>query len=514
MDDVKVKIPNFLGTYDLKAYLDWEMKVDQIFICNNFSEEKKMWLASLEFEGYALVWWNQILVDKERLRRHRVDTWMVMKRIMRERFVPPHYVREMHNKLQRLYQECKSVDDYYKEIEISLIRANIEETNEATMARYLNGLNREIQDVVELQSYNNMDELIHRAVKVEQQLKRKQTYKKTSYTYSSWKDKDTSKKKGSSSQHLERNSSREDDGFLPPEEGDLLMVKRLMGNLCKDKDNMQRENIFHSRCLVNGKVCSLIIDGGSCTNVASTRLVKKLGLKTTPYPKPYKLQWLSDNGELVVDKQVLLIFYIGNYVDDVLCDMVPMEAGHVLLRRPWQYDRDVVYNGVTNRYSILHKGKKVVLSPLSPSEEFEDVFPQDIPHGLPPLKGVEHQIDLFSGASLPNRAAYRSNLEETKEIQKQVKGLIQRGWVKESLSPCAMPVILVAKKDGTWRMCTDCRPINNITVSLTLDDHLYHVRSVLEMLRHEKLFANRDKCTFCTNQVVFLGFVVSASPSG
>ena len=53
-----------------------------------------------------------------------------------------------------------------------------------------------------------MDELIHRTVKVEQQLKRKKTYKKTSYTYSSWKDKDTSKKKGSSLQHLERKSSR------------------------------------------------------------------------------------------------------------------------------------------------------------------------------------------------------------------------------------------------------------------------------------------------------------------
>ena len=123
---------------------------------------------------------------------------------------------------------------------------------------------------------------------------------------------------------------------------------------------------------MNGKVCSLIIDGGSCTNVASTRLVEKLGLKTTPHPKPYKLQWLSDNGELVVDKQVLLTFSIGKYVDDVLCDMVPMEARHVLLRRPWQYDRDVVHNGVTNCYSFLHKGKKVVLSPLSPSEVCED----------------------------------------------------------------------------------------------------------------------------------------------
>jgi len=122
---------------------------------------------------------------------------------------------------------------------------------------------------------------------------------------------------------------------------------------------------------VNGKVCSLIIDG-SCTNVESTRLVKKLGLKTTPHPMPFKLQWLSDNGELVVDKQVLLTFSIGKYVDDVLCDMVPMEDKHVLLGRPWQYDRDVVHNGVTNQYSFFHKGKKVVLSPLSPSEVCED----------------------------------------------------------------------------------------------------------------------------------------------
>ena len=46
MDDVKVKIPTFLGTYDPEAYLDWEIKVDQIFNCNNFSEEKKCnWLA-------------------------------------------------------------------------------------------------------------------------------------------------------------------------------------------------------------------------------------------------------------------------------------------------------------------------------------------------------------------------------------------------------------------------------------------------------------------------------------
>jgi hypothetical protein len=50
-------------------------------------------------------------------------------------------------------------------------------------------------------------------------------------------------------------------------------------------------------------------------------------------------------------------------------------------------------------------------------QEFKDIFPTEIPPGLPPLRGIEHQIDLIPGASLPNRAAYRTNPEETKEIQ-------------------------------------------------------------------------------------------------
>jgi hypothetical protein len=45
-----------------------------------------------------------------------------------------------------------------------------------------------------------------------------------------------------------------------------------------------------------------------------------------------------------------------------------------------------------------------------------DVFPQDLPHGLPPIRGIEHQIDLIPGASLPNRMPYHTNPKETKEI--------------------------------------------------------------------------------------------------
>jgi len=87
----------------------------------------------------------------------------------------------------------------------------------------------------------------------------------------------------------------------------------------------------HSSLPINNKTCSLIIDSGSCVNVASTRVVDKLGLKTIPHAKPYKLSWLSEDGEIKVDKQVLINFSIENYKDEVLYDLVPMKATHILL---------------------------------------------------------------------------------------------------------------------------------------------------------------------------------------
>ncbi|RDX66152.1 Retrovirus-related Pol polyprotein from transposon opus, partial [Mucuna pruriens] len=82
-------------------------------------------------------------------------------------------------------------------------------------------------------------------------------------------------------------------------------------------------------------------------------------------------------------------------------------------------------------------------------QEFTNVFPDEVPHGLPSLKGIEHQIDLIPSCPIPHRPAYRTNPKETKEIQKQVNELLQKDFVRESLSPCFVPVILVPKKDGT-----------------------------------------------------------------
>ena len=80
-------------------------------------------------------------------------------------------------------------------------------------------------------------------------------------------------------------------------------------------------------------------------------------------------------------------------------------------------------------------------------QEFEDVFPDDIPSGLPSIRGIEHQIDFVPRASISNRPAYRSNLEETKELQRQVGELMSKGYIRESMGPCAVLVLLVLKKN-------------------------------------------------------------------
>ena len=93
------------------------------------------------------------MMNRRRNYKRPIETWEEMKATMRRRFVPSHYYRDLYQKLQSLTQGYKSADDYHKEMEIVMIRASVEEDREATMARFLNGLNQDIANVVELQHY-------------------------------------------------------------------------------------------------------------------------------------------------------------------------------------------------------------------------------------------------------------------------------------------------------------------------------------------------------------------------
>lgn len=125
--------------------------MELMFDCHNYSELKKVKLAVVEFSDYALVWWDQLVTSRRRNDEPPIQTWREMKDVMRKRFVPNHYYRELYNKLHNLKQGSRSVDEYFKEMEITMIRTNVVENRDATMARFLAGLHWHIRDKVELQ---------------------------------------------------------------------------------------------------------------------------------------------------------------------------------------------------------------------------------------------------------------------------------------------------------------------------------------------------------------------------
>jgi hypothetical protein len=125
------------GRSDPEDYFTWELKVEKIFRLYNYSKEKKLAMASLEFEGYALIWWEQLLRDREEDGEDPIITWQEMKREMRIRFVPKHYQRDLFDKLQNLSQGSFSVEEYYKEMEKTMIRANVYEDEEPLHVSWL-----------------------------------------------------------------------------------------------------------------------------------------------------------------------------------------------------------------------------------------------------------------------------------------------------------------------------------------------------------------------------------------
>ncbi|XP_078437647.1 uncharacterized protein LOC144708269 [Wolffia australiana] len=219
-------------------------------------------------------------------------------------------------------------------------------------------------------------------------------------------------------------------------------------------------------------------------------------------------------------RQCRLPLKVSTYAEHVLCDVLPMKVGSIILGRPWLYDHEDTLAGRANTCSFTYQGRRVtwhpyvmkpvnklaatkpvglmvvrgplfagdlgrkggdtslclavtldvpadpLVAPRSPEvealiSEFGDIFPDELPGGLPPMRNIQHAIDLVPSASLPNLPHYRMELPKYEELLRQVRELLEKGLIHESLSPCA-------------------------------------------------LYAHPKKCSFLTSEVAFLGFIVSA----
>nr|GMC60508.1 Zinc finger, CCHC-type [Ipomoea batatas] len=278
----------------------------------------------------------------------------------------------------------------------------------------------------------------------------------------------------------------EEDFEVAEENGEHVsfVVRRLLYTN-EEKPPVQRNNIFRAYCTVLGKVCKLIIGNGSCDNIISQALVEHLNLPTQPHPKPYKLGWIREGPSVTVSKVCRVPISIRkSYEDHVICEVIDMDACHILLGRPWQYNVDATHRGKINTYEFFWNQKKIVIPPAvwakSPTQktcaitildrwknfveeakdthtvlvliakdsgsitddipgelrsllkEFADIMPNELPDGLPPLRDIQHQIDLIPGASLPNLPHYRMNPAENEALN----GIVKEFTIAAPISDC------------------------------------------------------------------------------
>ncbi|XP_074288669.1 uncharacterized protein LOC141613823 [Silene latifolia] len=507
---LKLDIPDFDGEMDPEKFLDWIRQAERVF-------ERK--------EG-----------------KDKIESWIKLKKHLMRRFLPRDYEQDNYLKLQSLEQGSMSVTDYIKEFEKMSIVCDLEEKEELRVARFIKGLTPAIATKVEIQNFDGFSDA--------GSSKAKETPKEEPKD----KGKVVAEPKGNSLRRCFKcqgyghiaNECPQKRALTAQELCDLIPVfvtpeeETVQGNVETDG-----EGIVYDLDPLSDEEC--LVFAGSCANVVARDLVDELKLQTKDRVKPYKLHWLNGENGIQVKKQALVSLSLGPYTDEVWCDIIPMNACHILLGRPWQFDRKVEHDGRANVYSVMKGNVRYNLKPMSPNkikesktkkgsmfmeareveealargertyvlmvrelgsvgvcndrgvqellEEFRDVFPDELPDGLPPSRGIEHQIDLIPGAALPNKPAYRCNPEEAKELQRQVQELIDRGYVQESLSPCAVPALLVPKKEGTWRIKDE-------------ESHKRHLRAVFEVLRDQKLYGKLEKCTFMVSSVVFLGYIV------
>ncbi|XP_075674896.1 uncharacterized protein LOC142644102 [Castanea sativa] len=307
------------------------------------------------------------------------------------------------------------------------------------VARFLSGLKPPIQDALSLHQLWTISKAYNRTLMFEKQLARKafvqfQAYGGSRSTQVSTQGRPTTnsaqpfkieslaghkatdcKKLGVSAQGkgkalmIKGCEDQEDEEFSMYEEeiviGDsyeeeglaLVMKKILLAPKQEEQEDWLRSNIFHTTCNIGGKICNLVIDGGSCENVVSEEVVDKLGLKIEDHPRPYKLTWLKTSNDIRVSK------------------------------------RFRCYNSASIYKELI--------------KSFEDVFPNELPIELPPMRDIQHAIDFIPGSALPNRAAYRMTPMEKDELSRQVQELLDKGYIRPSISPCVVPTLLTPKKN-------------------------------------------------------------------
>ena len=140
-------------------------------------------------------------------------------------------------------------------------------------------------------------------------------------------------------------------------------------------------------------------------------------------------------------------------------------------------------------YVIETEKARPSVSDIHTVSDFSDVFPEELPR-LPPQREIEFSIDVVPGATPASITPYRMAPLELKELKLQLQELLEKGFIRPSVSPWGAPVLFVKKKDGTLQLCIDYRQLNKLTVKNKYS--LPRIDNLFDQLKGASIFSKSD----------------------
>nr|GEW95804.1 reverse transcriptase domain-containing protein [Tanacetum cinerariifolium] len=472
--------PEFEGRLQPDDFLDWHQTVKRIFDLRDILDHLKVKLVAIKLKEYASLWWDHVQDKRYREGKHKVESWEKMKRLLKSKFLHVTYKQWIIIISNRVPYPLKNSFANLSACECVVGKTKMK--NKLAL-RVEQQLNNKLKPLTKFPTTSHPPTsapwvgLINTEPPV---IPTTQTGTSNALRCFKCQGLGHLKQDCPNKQILSFVDEPEPTYDIEEEEEPTEVLY------------LDRGEIFMSRRVLN----VVPSDHGD-----DTTWIRNNIFITQFYPPKhldsYKLTWLKKGNLVQVTHKCLVQFSIGNkYTDELWCEVIPMDACHSLLGRPWLYDRHVKHDGFCNAYSFKKDGLIITLAPLNPCDkpqqpltkhdfvgltkqpttthvlalvvveanpeplkcpavvlllfrEFTDVFPDDIPAGLPLMRDIQHCIDFVPSASIPNKPAYRMNPKEYAELHRQVTELLDKGLIRESMSPCAVPTLLVPKpNDG------------------------------------------------------------------
>nr|GEY03188.1 hypothetical protein [Tanacetum cinerariifolium] len=474
-------------------FIDWLNTVERTFNYQDVPEDVKVKIVAIKLKRHAFVWWEQLKLRRAHENKSKIRTWEKMKRELQKKFLPDGFRKEIYDVLT--LQPFISYNDVFKLA--TKIEKQLKEKETWKLTNYGFGRVSTYEYSTNRGSGSQSTKLATSKSSLTlpnqegadgpspSKSKAVQCFKCKGYGHIST---DCTNKQiftlveepiEEESQYFDLppifDEPSEQEDVIYRDIGELLVILRALAMDSIEDGVWLRHNIFHTRCTSLGKVCDVIIDSGSCENVVSKTMVKKLSLKTKKHPRPYKLYgrpWQFDRRTIHDGSKNTYFFdkdggkiVLGPSKFNVMPQNAEFEEHHATIDcRSYRvifgdiHAPEFIYHGslpgksmqiisALQARTLLSNGCEGFLATIhdTTSEvpsihdqpivlEFSDVFPDEL-LGIPPVREVEFNIELIPGSEPISKAPYRMAPIELKELKDQLQELLERGFIRPSVSP-------------------------------------------------------------------------------